>query len=105
MLFVLEGELGYAPNHTWDQGNIKIVTKKVDKALMKRNITTSLAARIDAPCVDADQPHNAAVFTKFVRAGAYLCEMSLWIDWRKEGTLIATTGCRMLSLDAKEFLR
>jgi len=40
-----------------------------------------------------------------VASGVWLSEAALWLHWKHNGGLVATTDCQLLELDAKEFAR
>merc|ERR1711972_625455 len=45
------------------------------------------------------------MFTTFVAAGDAASEVALWIEWRKQGSLIAITGCQLLTLNVDHLTR
>lgn len=103
IMFVIEGEIGYAPNHRGTPGILELSSCASDRtsSVAAQVVRLSMPLCLDTPARGTTK-HSADIFETFVRSGAWLSEPALFIEWRKQGTLIATTGCNLLTLDSKD---
>lgn len=110
MVFVIDGELGYMNKHYRKTDSRVSSTSGSSMAVGPSGVSfaeplapspTAKMLKKALAVVGVVKPDDEGhVFEQFVTAGTYVCEQSLWVEWRKQGALVATSGCYVLTLGA-----
>lgn len=68
----------------------------------KGRVSKSARRASQSGAFDAESADGSEMFKWYVKTGAWVSELAVWMEWHTKGSLIATSGSHLLTLQSED---